>query len=104
MYSIKLDDSTEIEANLNMNTWESDTEPDDSVFENNTSNVSYIDPDGNVVELGECNYIRGIQDDNGKYLFFLNPLTDAERSEKTLNRTEAQAFFTAVATDTLMED
>lgn len=104
MYSIKLDDGTEIEAHLNMNTWESDTEPDDSVFENNTSNVSYTDPDGNVVELGECNYVRGIQDDTGKYLFFLNPITDAERAANTLNRTEAQAFYTAVATDTLMED
>ena len=104
MYSIKLDDGTEIEANLNMNTWESDTEPDDSVFEDNTSNVSYTDPDGNVVELGECNYVRGILDDNGKYLFFLNPLTDAERAEINATKVEAQVFYTAVMTDTVMED
>ena len=100
MYIIRLDDGTEIEANLNMNTWESDTEPDDSAFVNNTHNVSYTDPDGNVTELGECEYIKGIQDDNGKYLFFLNLIPEAVIAA---NQMEAQVFFTAVSTDTLME-
>lgn len=75
MYTIKLDDGTEIKAHLNMNTWESDTEPDDEVFKNNVSNVSYTTPDGETVQLGECVYFRGIKDDNGKYLFFLNPVS-----------------------------
>jgi hypothetical protein len=73
-YTIILDDKTEVKANLNMNTWETMTEPDDSVFENNTDNVSYITPEGETVELGKCHYFRGIQDDEGKYLFFLNPI------------------------------
>ena len=76
MYTIKLDDGTKIKAHLNMNTWESDTEPDDKLFTDNTTNVSYTTPEGETVYLGNCKYFRGILDDNGKYLFFLNPIID----------------------------
>jgi hypothetical protein len=75
-YTIILDDKTEVKANLNMNTWETMTEPDDSLFEGNTDNVSYITPEGETVELGKCHYFRGIKDDEGKYLFFLNPVRE----------------------------
>lgn len=47
-----------------------------SVFEGNTDNVSYITPEGETVELGKCHYFRGIKDDEGKYLFFLNPIKE----------------------------
>jgi len=99
MYTIKLDDGTEIRANLNMNTWESDTEPDDSAFVGNTNNVSYTTPDGEEVELGECRYVKGIQNSTGKYLFFLNPLTDAEKREKQIEKQRADIDYIAIVSE-----
>lgn len=100
MYKILLDDGTEVEANLNMNTWESDTEPDDSAFVNNTGNVSYVTPDGDEVVLGECKYIKGVQNTEGKYQFFLNPLTDADRMAKQ----RADIDFIAMVSDIDLEE
>ena len=78
MCTITLTDGTTIEANLNMNTWESEKEIDDTIFENNTDNISYLTEDKEVVELGDCKYMNG-----GKhgdlYYFFLIPLTDEEK-------------------------
>lgn len=99
MFTIFLDDGTEVEANLNCNTWESDTEPDDSVFVNNTSNVSYTTPEGETVELGECKYIRGVQNVEGKYLFFLNPLTETEKIEKQLAQQKSDIDYIMIMED-----
>ena len=84
-YTITLDDGTEVKANLNMNTWESDTEPNDALFEGNTSDVSFTTPEGDVVELGECKYLKGTLL-YGLWTFFLIPLTEEEKRIKKLNQ------------------
>ena len=82
-YTITLDDGTKVYANLNMNTWESDVEPNDALFEDNTNNVSYTTPDGKTVKLGECKYVRGAH--IGEiYMFFLKPITEAEKKERAV--------------------
>lgn len=101
MYIIKLDDGTEFEAELSMTTWKSDTEPDDSVFANNTSNVSYTTPDGDEVVLGECHYFRGIQDTDGKYMFFLNPITEDEK--RAAEQVQQRADIDYIAMETGIE-
>ena len=40
-----------VKANLNMNSRETITEPDDSIFESNTDSVSYVTPDVKNIEL-----------------------------------------------------
>ena len=99
MHTITLDDGTEIKAELNCNTWESKTKPDDSVFENNTNNVSYTTPGGDIVELGECKYIRGIKSSKGRYLFFLNPLTDEEKNKRNIEKQRADIDYIAIVSD-----
>lgn len=84
-YTIILSDGTEVKAHLNMNTWESVAEPDDALFENNTNEVSYITPEGDTIELGECKYRKGIHF-NGAWTFFLVPLTEEEKRIKMLNQ------------------
>lgn len=103
MYKITLDDGTEIRANLNMNTWESDTEPDDSAFANNTKDVSYETPDGDTVQLGECKYIRGIQNTDGKYLFFLNPITAEEKRDAEIVQQRSDIDYIAMEMDIDLE-
>ncbi len=87
MGKVILDDNTEIEVTLNVNTFESETEINESVFANNISNVSYEDEDGNVTSLGECNLVFGglIRD---KWLFCLNPITSEERAFKRIAELE----------------
>ena len=103
MYKITLDDGTKIQANLNMNTWESDTEPDDSVFIRNTKNVSYETPEGETVLLGECHYIRGIQNAVGKYLFFLNPVTAEEKRNAEIVQQRSDIDYIAMEMDIDLE-
>ena len=100
MFTIILDDGTEIEANLNMNTWEADVEPDGEIFVNNTNHVSYITPDGDEIEIGECKFIKGVKNPEGKYLFFLNPLTDADR----LAKQRSDIDFIAMMSDIDLEE
>lgn len=97
-YTITLADGVEIEANLNMNTWESDVEIPDTIFANNTSNVSYTTPEGKKVELGECKYIKGAHIDD-VYMFFLNPLTEEEKAQKQMAQNTADISYIMIMED-----
>ena len=78
-------------ANLNMNTFESDTEVDPEVFNNNISDVSY-EENGEVVELGECTLVYGgLQ--AGKWQFCLNPITEEERMKLALAKNAADIDY-----------
>ena len=85
MYEIYLDDGTVVEANLNANTWESETERSQDVFEDNISNVSYKTPDDEIVELGECDLVW-MSERDGIWRFGLNPLAEEEKLRKLLNQ------------------
>jgi hypothetical protein len=97
-YTITLSDGTEVKANLNMNTWESETEPDSAVFEGNTDEVSYTTPTGEIVELGECKFVKG-SILNGKYTFFLNPLTEAEKVAREIESQRADIDYIMIMED-----
>lgn len=97
MNKIYLDDGTVVEANLNMNTWERDTEISPDVFEGNVSNVSYEDENGNIVELGECDFIwRGEHD--GVWSFILNPLTDEQKTQRATELNTANIDYLSAMT------
>lgn len=83
MYKIILSDGSEVRANLNENTWESQTEVTAATFEGKTKTVTIEDEGGNVEELGECTYMIGAHRGN-VWMFFLNPLTEAEKEKRTL--------------------
>lgn len=83
MYKITLSDGSVVRANLNENTWESPTEVTAATFEGKTKNVTVEDEGGNVEELGECTYMIGAHRGN-VWMFFLNPLTEAEKEKRTL--------------------
>lgn len=97
-YTITLSDGTEIKANLNMNTWESETEPDSAVFAGNTDEVSYTTPDGETVYLGECKFIKGFML-NGVYTFFLNPLSESEKFAREIENQRADIDYIMIMED-----
>ena len=97
MYVIYLDDGTEINANLNANTWESDEALDEDIFEGNTNEVSYETPDGVTVELGECVFNAiGFLDE--KWCFSLNPITDEQKAAKAIEQNTANIDYLSAMT------
>ena len=102
-YKIILDDGTEVMANLNMNTWESETEPDDSVFKDNTKNISYITPDGETIQLGECKFVKGIQFEGG-WRFFLNHISEEEKRKNEELKLKADVDFIAMELGVDLDD
>lgn len=81
-YTIVLGNGTEIRANLNANTWETDEQITESTFEGGLDGVSY-EYDGETIELGDVKLVF-IGESEGEVWFGLNPLTDAEKKEKEL--------------------
>lgn len=98
-YKITLGNDTEIMANLNGNTWETNERITEDTFTGGLESVSY-EFDGDTVELGEVALVFMGNHDNEVW-FALNPLTDAEIAAQ---RIDAQVYFTAVSTDTLLEE
>ena len=97
MAKVFLDDGTVIVATLNMNTFESDTEVDPEVFNDNISDVSY-EENGEVVELGECTLVYGgLQ--GGKWQFCLNPITEDERMKIALAKNTADIDYIMIMED-----
>lgn len=75
-YIISLSDGSEIAANLNGSIWETSTEISDETFNNKTNNVSYTTPDGDVVELGECEtVILGYIKNRKIWQFVISPIS-----------------------------
>jgi hypothetical protein len=94
-----LTDGTVIDnLTLNGNNYVSQVEVSEDIFSDNVSEVT-IEDDGNTFTLYNCilEYIRKYSD--GWYIF----LRELTPEEIRTNNDEAQIFFTAVATDTLME-
>lgn len=97
MAKIFLDDGTEIIANLNMNTFESDTEVDEEIFKDNISDVSY-EENGEIVELGECVLVYGgLQGD--KWLFCLNPISVEEKTAREIARQRSDIDYILIMED-----
>lgn len=99
MYTIVLSDGTRIEnVDLNMNTWESKQKITEDVFEGKLDNVAYITPDGDTVELGECNLVYCGERDK-IWRFCLNPITDAEKVARALAQQRADLDYIMIMED-----
>lgn len=86
-YVIVLDDGTEVDAFLNASTWETAEEPDESMFEDNTENVSYRTPEGDTVDLGDCKFgMIGFSESRQVWQFLLTPLTADEKAAKIIQQ------------------
>ena len=93
---IILSDGTKVNARLNMNTFESDVEILEEVFEGKLDDVSY-EVEGETVELGECNLVY-CGERGGVWRFSLKPLTAAEKVAKEVEQQRADLDYIAMET------
>ena len=93
--NIIFNDGTELEAERNGSSFIVNEKPD---FPEEFTNITIEDEDGETIidsaELIECASI------DGRYWFSFREITERETTE---NQLEAQVFYTATMTDTLME-
>lgn len=95
-----LSDGTELDnLTLNGNNYVSETEIIEDVFSDNLGSVTIISDEG-TQELHDCKLVQLAHYNDGWY-FIIEEMTQAEI---TSNANEAQTFYTALMTDTLMEE
>ena len=96
-----LSDGTELDnLTLNGNNYVSETEISEHVFSDNLATVTIEDDENNVQELHNCKLTHFAHYADGWY-FIIDEMTQAE-IDKDVN--EAQTFFTAMMTDTLIDE
>ena len=94
-----LNDGTELDnLTLNGNNYVSETEITEDVFVDNLETVTIVSDD-ETQELHHCKLIQIAHYEDGWY-FIIDEMTQAEIDK---DNTEAQTFYTAMMTDTLME-
>lgn len=97
---IILSDSTEIDdLVLNGNNYVSETEVTEDMFTGNLDTVTIEDGDNTTV-LTNCKLVQIAHYSDG-YYFILEEMTEAEINA---NSVEAQTLYTALMTDTLLEE
>lgn len=100
IYRVELGDGTTFEnLTLNGNNYVSQSEITEEDFTDLT-HVIITGSDGSVQELGESELVQVAHYSDGWY-FILRELTAAEISRRDM---EAQTFYTAMMTDTLIEE
>lgn len=100
IYTVELGDGTTFEnITLNGNNWVSQEELKEEDF-TDLSHVAITGSDGSVQELGECELAQVRLYEDGWH-FILRELTADEISRRD---NEAQTFYTAMMTDTLLEE
>lgn len=86
-YVIVLSDGTEINAFLNAGTWETAEEVTEEIFDGKLDNVSYLTPEGDVIDLGECKFgLIGYSDSREVWQFLLTPLTQEEKNANLIRQ------------------
>lgn len=99
-YTIDLGNGTVLsDLTLNGNNYVSQTEVTEDTFEG-MENVTITDSDGNEQTLNNVELVQCKKFEDG-YYFVLREMTDAEVKQAN---NDAQILFTAVMTDTLLEE
>ncbi len=101
-YTITLADGRQLAGlGLNGNNYISKTRIDESIFEGNLSTLTITGGDEEIV-MHDCELVQQVEWTDGNYWLVFRELSEAEKLALVNERTEAQAIYTAMMTDTLI--